>query len=92
MLRHELGFSEKDLVVNINISPNQKPDEVLLTGSAKSLLGTKIEMSFKKILEKGTTFYLTSVEVNEDDFVSFNIEITLPNQQQIPIKFVRRYD
>ncbi|MFL2504055.1 MAG: DUF4426 domain-containing protein [Candidatus Azotimanducaceae bacterium] len=92
MLRHELGFSEKDLVVNINISPNQKPDEVLLTGSAKSLLGAKIGMSFKKILEKGTVFYLTSVEANEDDFVSFNIEITLPNQQQIPIKFVRRYD
>ena len=66
--------------------------KVLLTGSAKSLFGAKIEMSFKKILEKGTVFYLTSVEANEDDFVSFNIEIILPNQQQIPIKFVRRYD
>ena len=92
MLRHELGFSEKDLVVNINISPNQNPDKVFLTGSAKTLLGAKTGMSFKKILEKGKVFYLASVKANEDDFVSFNIEITLPNQRQIPIKFVRRYD
>ncbi len=92
VLRHELGFSEEDLVVNINISPNRKPDKILLTGSARSLLGATTGISFKKILEKGTVFYLASLEANEDDFVSFNIEITLPNQQKIPIKFVRRYD
>ena len=37
--RHKLGFSKKDIVVNINISPNRKSDKVLLTGYAKSLLG-----------------------------------------------------
>ena len=92
MLRHELGFSKEDLVVNINISPNQKPDKVLLIGSARNLLGVKTEMSFKKILEKGKVFYLASLKANEDDVISFNIEITLPNQKQIPVKFVRRYD
>ena len=92
MLRHELGFSEKDLVVNINISPNQKPDRILLTGSAKSLFGDITRLNFKRILEEDTVFYLASLETSEEDFISFNLDITLPNKEKIPIKFVRRYD
>ena len=90
--RHELGFTEKDIVVNVNISPNQKIETVSVNGSAKSLLGATKQINFKKILEKGEVFYLGGIEANEDDFISFNLEITLPNQQKIPIKFARRYD
>ena len=90
--RHELGFTEQDIVVNVNISPNQKIEKVSVNGSAKSLLGATKQISFKKILEKGKVFFLGSIEANEDDFLSFNIEITLPEQEKIPIKFVRRYD
>ncbi len=90
--RHELGFSEQDIVVNINISPNQKIEKVSIDGAAKGLLGATKQISFKKILERGKVFYLGSIEANEDDFISFNLEITLPNQQKIPIKFARRYD
>ena len=43
-------------------------------------------------MEGRKVFYLASVEANEEDFIDFNIQITLPNQQQVPIKFVRRYD
>ena len=91
-LRHKLGFSKKDIVVNINILPNQKLDKAMLTGSAKNLFGDVTELNFKKILEGNTVFYLASLETNEEDFVSFNIEITLPDKQKIPIKFLRRYD
>ena len=90
--RHELGFTAQDIVVNVNISPSQKIETVSVNGSAKSLLGATKQISFKKILEKGEVFYLGGIEANEDDFISFNIEITLPNQQKIPIKFARRYD
>ena len=90
--RHELGFSDQDIVVNIKISPNQKIEKVSVNGSAKSLLGATKQLRFKKILEKGEIFYLGGIEANEDDFISFNIEVTLPDQQKIPIKFVRRYD
>ena len=82
----------QDIVVNVNISPNQKIETVSVNGSAKSLLGATKQISFKKILEKGEVFYLGGIEANEDDFISFNIEVTLPDQQKIPIKFVRRYD
>ena len=92
VLRHKLGFSKKDIVVNINILPNQKLDKAMLTGSAKNLFGDVTELNFKKILEGSTVFYLASLETNEEDFVSFNIEITLPDKQKIPIKFLRRYD
>ena len=90
--RHALGFTEEDIVVNVNISPNQKIEMIAVNGSAKSLLGDTKQISFKKILEQGEVFYLGGIEANEDDFISFNIEITLPNQQKIPIKFARRYD
>ena len=90
--RHKLGFTEQDIVVNVNISPNQNIETVSVNGSAKSLLGATKQISFKKILEKGEVFYLGGIEANEDDFISFNLEITLPNQQKIPIKFARRYD
>lgn len=90
--RHELGFTAQDIVVNVNISPSQKIETVSVNGSAKSLLGATKQISFKKILEKGKVFFLGSIEANEDDFLSFNIEITLPEQEKIPIKFVRRYD
>ena len=92
ILKHQLGFSKKDLVVNINISPNRNSEKVLLTGSAKSLLGAITEMSFKRILEGGKVFYLAAIKADEDDFLTFKIDIILPNQQLIPIKFIRRYD
>ena len=91
-MRHELGFSRKDIIVIINIFPNRKLDTVLLTGSAKSLFGDITRLNFKKILEEGTVFYLASLETSEEDFISFNLDITLPNKEKIPIKFVRRYD
>ena len=90
--RHRLGFSEQDIVVNINISPNRELEKISVDGSGTSLLGAIEQISFKKILEKGKVFYLGAFKANEDDFLSFNIEITLPNQEKIPIKFVRRYD
>tara|TARA_B100001093_G_scaffold89870_1_gene81918 strand:+ start:154 stop:567 length:414 start_codon:yes stop_codon:yes gene_type:complete len=92
VLRHKLGFSKKDIVVNINILPKQKLDKVMLNGSAKTLFGEITGLNFKKILEGNTVFYLASLEKNEEDFVSFDIEIMLPDRQKIPIKFVRRYD
>ena len=90
--RHRLGFSEQDIVVNINISPNRELEKISVDGSGTGLLGATKQISFKKILEKGKVFYLGAFKANEDDFLSFNIEITLPNQEKIPIKFVRRYD
>ena len=90
--RHGLKFSDQDIVVNINISPNRKLEKITVDGSATSLLGARKQISFKKIFEAGKVFYLGALEANEDDFMSFNIEITLPSQERIPIEFVRRYD
>ena len=92
VMRHELGFSRKDIIVIINIFPNRKLDTVLLTGSAKTLFGDITRLNFKRILEEDTVFYLASLETSEEDFISFNLDITLPNKEKIPIKFVRRYD
>ena len=63
LIRHQLGFSKKDLVVNINISPNRESEEVLLIGSAKNLLGTTTEMSFKRILERGSAKYQLTLRI-----------------------------
>ena len=49
--RHELGFTEQDIVVNVNISPNQKIETVSVNGS-ENLLGATKQIYFKKILEK----------------------------------------
>ena len=76
--------SERNALVNISVldSRNKVPQEVNISGTARNLLGTSKELTFKQVKEGKAIYYLASVAFSDKEVLRFDIDISQDNISQ----------
>ncbi|MDT0593452.1 DUF4426 domain-containing protein [Glaciecola petra] len=69
--------SGKRALVNISVLDKQTKEaqEIVISGSARNLLGTKKVLDFKKVNEGDAIYYLATVDYSDKEVLRFDIDI-----------------
>ena len=69
--------SGKRALVNISVLDKQtkQAQEIVISGSARNLLGTKKVLDFKKVNEGDAIYYLATVDYSDKEVLRFDIDI-----------------
>jgi hypothetical protein len=76
--------SKYNALINISVlnSDNQQAQTVGVTGSATNLIGTKKDLSFKKVQEGEAIYYLAVLPFRDQETYRFDIQVQKGNDTQ----------
>ena len=90
--RHQIPRSDKLIAININANHNGVSKKISVSGVSRDLIQGSSSLVFEEIRDGDAIYYFAIKEAGEQDFLSFDLRVILPNGGEIPLKFVRRYD
>ncbi|MBU2876592.1 MULTISPECIES: DUF4426 domain-containing protein [Aliiglaciecola] len=83
--------SPNNTLINISVinRQNDQAQKVDISGTARNLLGTTIELTFKPVVEGEAIYYLASMPFEHEDHYRFNISLQ-QNKVQQTLKFEQK--
>lgn len=80
--------------VNISVlkkaGKNKQAQHVTLSGTAKNLLGSIIDLEFRKIVEGDAIYYIASIDYRNEETFKFNIKVNDGNRDYT-LKFDQKF-
>ena len=83
--------SKNSVLINISVldKSTKKAQSVAVMGSARNLLGTEKELSFKEVVDGDAIYYLAILPIRDEEHYRFNIRLRQGNTQQT-LKFEQK--
>ena len=89
---HNIVRSKNRIVTNISIRKEKKPIVATLKGTNQNLFGQIFTMNFDEVLESTAIYYLSNQLIDERDTLSFDVNISIPSEDEsYALKFKRQY-
>ncbi|GAB1255677.1 DUF4426 domain-containing protein [Aurantivibrio plasticivorans] len=91
--RYQLVRGKDYVLVNIAVVPQSTPGQGIpakVTGKATNLMQQMKSLDFKEIEEPGTVYYIAELRVTEEEHFHFDIDVALPGESSINIKFTKK--
>lgn len=86
--------SKINALINISVLDNSKTNkpakQVILTGSAKNLLGQSKRLEFTEVKEGNAIYYLAELSFSHEEIFHFNIDIFDGNNKET-LKFTHKF-
>lgn len=79
-----LQRSGSNAVINISVleKSTQKAQAVVISGTAKNLLGQKTDLAFKEIKEQDAIYYIAQLKYSDQETYRFDIQIRQGDQTE----------
>ena len=90
---YQLIRSKYKGIVNISVLDNQnkmKAQNTFVSGTAKNLLGQSQKLTFKKVEEGESIYYLSQLDYNNEEIYNFVVNIQLGDRVET-IKFSQKF-
>ncbi|WP_462166381.1 DUF4426 domain-containing protein [Pseudoalteromonas sp. GB43] len=89
---YDLERSPSKGIINISVLKNsdKTAQTATLTGTARNLLGNKIQLTFKEVVEGDAIYYLAQIDYSNEEIYRFDIEINQNGKVQT-LKFQQKF-
>ncbi|WP_125778777.1 DUF4426 domain-containing protein [Pseudoalteromonas rubra] len=88
-----LTRSNSKAIINISVladDASNTAQRATLSGHARSLIGTKTNLTFKEVVEGDAVYYLAQMDVDHEDTYRFEVTIRQGNTQHV-LKFQQKF-